>query len=209
MRDTDKVAFYNKEDRSDCNNYSSISLLNIVEKVRAQVRPNVTTKLAGQQSPWPFHYISCRRNGVCSNSHFTWHSLTWLRHSTWSAGKAFLPYCKRSHVHPCSLGWLYPPTRTCNELSGIIAKREIPPQSRVALSRVACSPQHFFGIFSFPTPSESPWTVSFFTPKVMAACMTLPMTGAILRTCLFWRCPDYQHKEDWCAWAECEEHPGH
>ena len=51
MRDTDKVAFYNKEDRSDCNNYSSISLLNIVEKVRAQVRPNVTTKLAGQQSP--------------------------------------------------------------------------------------------------------------------------------------------------------------
>ena len=51
MRDTDKVAFYNKEDRSDCNNYSSISLLNIVEKVRAQVRPNVTTKLAGQRSP--------------------------------------------------------------------------------------------------------------------------------------------------------------
>lgn len=115
----------------------------------------------------------------------------------------------RLHVHPCSLGWLYPPTRTCNELSGMIDKREIPSQSRVAWSRVACSPQHFFGIFSFPTPSESPWTVSFFTPKVMAACMTLPMTGALLRTCLFWLCPDYQHKEDWCAWAECEEHPGH
>lgn len=159
MRDTDKVTFYNKGDRSDCNNYSSISLLNIVEKVRAQVIPNVATKLAGQRSPWPFHYISCRRNGVCSNSNFTWHSLTWLRPSTWSAGKAFLPYCKRSHVHPCSLGWLYPPTRTCNELSGMISKREIPSQSRVTWSRVACSPQHFFGFFSFPTPSESPWTV--------------------------------------------------
>lgn len=139
----------------------------------------------------------------------TWHSLTWLRPSVWSAGKAFLLYCKRSHVHPCSLGWLYPPTRTCNKLSGMIAEREIPSQSRVALSRVACSPQHFFGIFSFPTLSESPWTVSFFTPKVMAACMTLPMTGALLRPCLFWLCPDYQHKEDWSAWAECEEHPGH
>ena len=67
---TDKVTFYNKGDRSDCNNYSSISLLNIVEKGRAQVRPNVATKLVGQRSPWPFHYISCRRNGVCSNMAF-------------------------------------------------------------------------------------------------------------------------------------------
>lgn len=202
---TDKVTFYNKGDRSDCNNYSSISLLNIVEKGRAQVRPNVATKLVGQRSPWPFHYISCRRNGVCSNMAFIDLTKTFGLVSR----KGLLLYCKRSHVHPCSLGWLYPPTRTCNKLSGMIAKREIPSQSRVALSRVACSPQHFFGIFSFPTLSESPWTVSFFTPKVMAACMTLPMTGALLRPCLFWLCPDYQHKEDWSAWAECEEHPGH
>ena len=34
-------------------------------------------------------------------------------------------------------------------------------------------------------------------------------TGGLFRTCLCWIWPDYQHRKEWGAWAEWEQHPGH